>query len=588
MGFKRTRKRSNVQQIASYGQLEPKNLLAGISVSAGTLQLFGTDAPENSVVSISGSTLTATLSGFETQTFNASSVQEIVFVGLGGNDRFTNNTSIPASAFGNDGNDRLNGGSGRDFLGGGAGSDELNGNGGNDILYAGDDANSTDTLRGGDGDDSLLGGPGVNTLVGDAGDDLLIGGPQNDRALGGDGDDTIYPGPGDDRVNTGNGNNHVTAFDGDDVIVGGPGDDVIYGGKGQDDINGGGGRDTIGGQEDDDTLVGGSGNDFIVGGSGDDVISGGAGNDSLFGDVGNDVITGGAGNDSIHGYFGNDRLFGGPGNDGVYGENGRDAVSGGSGTDSVFGGSGVDRFLELSGDTQFDLGAGDVQVFFVNGLSRWNDAEIEIIDRGLDKLQTAAGGTRILTDSLDDSPLRITKEANVGISGESGTNFLEAQVFFFPGETTVDIQSYERTISIREFDETDEDEVGFTVDTVIHEIAHSWDSFFEIDDTLSGQGSIWTRFLALSGWRNTAASGFTKSGLQTLEPFDIQFVNGSPQARVLDWYYRDSADFARNYGFTSPKEDWATVWEAALSDDPTDRVGIEDKVALVEEFFRRI
>lgn len=588
MKNKRTRKRTGSKQLTNYDHLEPKNLLAGISLDGGTLQLFGTDAPENSVVSISGSTLTATLSGFQTETFAASSVTEIVFVGLGGNDSFTNNTSLPSSAYGNDGNDRLNGGSGRDFLGGGAGDDDLRGNGGNDILFAGNDPNSTDVLRGGDGDDSVLGGPGINTLIGDAGDDLLIGDAQDDIAFGGNGNDIIYPGLGNDTVNTGNGNNVVGAFDGDDIIVGGSGDDTIYGGQGQDTIDGGGGSDVIAGQEGDDILSGGNGVDFIFGGDGDDEISGDAGNDSLFGDLGDDVIFGGSGNDSIQGYFGNDRLYGGSGNDGVFGGDGIDGLSGGTGSDFIGGGDGADRFLELAGDNQFDFNNEDVILLFRNGTSNWNDSEIEIIDRGLAKLQLATGGTRILSDSLDESPIVITKNSSGGNEGEGGFNSLFSEFTFFPGQTTLESETFDRSIVIAEFDETDEDEAEFAVDTIIHEIAHSWDSTREIGDTLSGQGSIWTRFLALSGWRNTAASGFTQASLQTLEPFDIEFVNGTPQARVLDWYFSNTADFARNYGRTTPQEDWATVWEAALSDDPEDRVGIEDKIALVENFFRRI
>jgi len=428
----------------------------------------------------------------------------------------------------------------------------------------------------------VLGGPGINTLFGDAGNDIIFGGVEDDTVFGGTGDDTIWPGLGNDTVNTGSGTNTVGAFDGDDIIVGGSGDDLIYGGQGQDTIDGGGGNDVIAGQEGDDEISGGSGTDFVFGGDGDDRISGDAGNDSLFGDRGDDVILGGNGDDYIQGYFGNDRLFGGLGNDGVYGDDGDDGVSGGRGDDEVGGGDGEDRFLEIFGDVQFDLNdEEDVTILFASGTAIWDTTEIEIIDRGLAKLQEATGGTRILTDSLDESPLRITKN-------ELGANALFSEFTFFEGATTLESETFERRIEISEFDQTDEGEVEFAIDTIIHEIGHSWDSFREIDDTLSGQGSIWTRFLALSGWRNSAASGFTRSSFQTLEPFDIEFVSGAPQARVLDWYYRNSADFARDYGRTSPKEDWATVWEATLSDDPEDRVGIEDKVALVEEFLRRI
>jgi hemolysin type calcium-binding protein len=61
----------------------------------------------------------------------------------------------------------------------------------------------------GSGNDTLIGGPGNDTLVGQQGNDKLVGGPGNDKAFGGPGKDIIDCGPG----------KH-------DIGVGGPGKDL--------------------------------------------------------------------------------------------------------------------------------------------------------------------------------------------------------------------------------------------------------------------------------------------------------------------------------------------------------------------------
>jgi Ca2+-binding RTX toxin-like protein len=102
-----------------------------------------------------------------------SQVTTIRFFGNGGNDRFTNDTSVNSFAFGQAGNDSLTGGSGRDVLMGGANSDTLRGRGNHDILVGGAGA---DFLFGGNGRDLLIGGTGVDLLAGGSGQDILIGG----------------------------------------------------------------------------------------------------------------------------------------------------------------------------------------------------------------------------------------------------------------------------------------------------------------------------------------------------------------------------------------------------------------------------
>jgi Ca2+-binding RTX toxin-like protein len=76
---------------------------------------------------------------------------------LAGNDfvHLAGSIRVPATVYGDAGNDRIKGGAGADLLVGGDGNDWLNGHTGNDVLI------------GGAGADRLLGGPG---------DDLLIAG----------------------------------------------------------------------------------------------------------------------------------------------------------------------------------------------------------------------------------------------------------------------------------------------------------------------------------------------------------------------------------------------------------------------------
>jgi Ca2+-binding RTX toxin-like protein len=103
-------------------------------------------------------------------------VNEIRFFGNGGNDLFTNDTSVRSAAFGQAGRDTLVGGSGRDLLNGGSEADVLRGRGGDDILVGG---SGNDSLVGGVGRDLLIGGLGSDTLSGGSGEDILIGGTTN-------------------------------------------------------------------------------------------------------------------------------------------------------------------------------------------------------------------------------------------------------------------------------------------------------------------------------------------------------------------------------------------------------------------------
>ena len=287
-------RKSKTTNVDQYSVLEPKNLLASVSFSGGVITIGGTTGNDNATVSISGSNVSVVQPGFDTETFAASSVTSITFIGRAGNDFFENTTSIPSSAFGQAGNDTLIGGSGNDTLAGNIGNDIIRGNGGVDRLVAG---NGDDDVEGGAGNDTILGTAGVNTLRGDAGNDLIFGGNDVDTIFGGDGDDQLSGNGADDTIRGGNGTDSVNAGPGNDDIDGEGGDDFLFGQAGDDVIVGGGGNDRVGGNGGDDILRGGTGNDLLSAGTGDDELFGEAGNDRLFVIAGNNTLNGGAGTD---------------------------------------------------------------------------------------------------------------------------------------------------------------------------------------------------------------------------------------------------------------------------------------------------
>jgi len=284
------RRRNNFK--FAYQNLEPRKMLATISLADGVLFLRGSTGADVATVSISGGNVNAAITGAETASFPLSDVDSIRFAGLDGNDRFTNSTAIDSVAYGQAGNDTLIGGDGNDRLIAGSGNDVLRGEGGDDELRGGIDGEKE--LLGGDGNDRLFGGTNGNEIRGGAGDDVVFGGPEIDIVFGDSGDDELYPGHGDNVVRGGTGDDLVIAGLGDDEIFGEDGNDRIYSSLGDDVADGGNGDDTIVAANGDDTLIGGTGNDYLSGGGGEDKLDGGTGDDRLRGDGGDDQLVGGS------------------------------------------------------------------------------------------------------------------------------------------------------------------------------------------------------------------------------------------------------------------------------------------------------
>lgn len=286
------RKSSPIQSQLHYDQCESRQLLATITLN-GTELLIGGDPQDNiATVSFSGNEVVASLAGDLTASFQSFEVETIRFVGLGGNDQFTNRTSLPSFAFGQAGDDILIGGSGNDRLVGGTGTDTLTGNEGDDELRGG--ADGTKEIDGGPGNDRLFGGTGINTIRGGSGNDVIYGGSMADMIFGGDGDDFLFPGHGENVVYAGDGNDTVIAGVDADMIFGEAGNDRLYAGAGDDEVDGGDGNDAVIGRTGNDILKGGQGNDYMRGNDGDDLLEGQGGDDRLQGDRGNDRLVGGS------------------------------------------------------------------------------------------------------------------------------------------------------------------------------------------------------------------------------------------------------------------------------------------------------
>ena len=119
-----------------YNELEPKHLLAGISLRTidgfQTLNIAGTTGDDVASIQADGSLIHASLNSTN-QTFNRSDIQRIRFTGDAGNDSFTNQSNISAYAHGGDGNDTIRSGFGDDTVYGGDGNDSLTGQNGNDF-----------------------------------------------------------------------------------------------------------------------------------------------------------------------------------------------------------------------------------------------------------------------------------------------------------------------------------------------------------------------------------------------------------------------------------------------------------------------
>ncbi|MBV6633808.1 MAG: tandem-95 repeat protein [Alphaproteobacteria bacterium] len=287
-----------------------------------------------------------------------------IFIGGPDDDLFDGDDSVspigdendPDLAYGNGGNDELDGGDENDTIYGGDGNDTLTGGDGADLIYGEDDDDliyadaGADTAHGGAGNDVIYGLDGDDTLSGEDGDDLIYGGFGNDLIDAGAGADTVWGDfqdgnfvGGADTIYGGTGNDLIYANLSTDLVHGGDDADSVFGGQSADLLFGDGGNDLLSGNRESDTIVGGGGADTIFG----DVVISEAGGDSLLGGNGTDLVYGNEGNDTVYGEAGNDTLYGGQGFDDIYGGDGSDLIFGGVATDTIRGAAGDDTIIDF-------------------------------------------------------------------------------------------------------------------------------------------------------------------------------------------------------------------------------------------------
>lgn len=320
---------------------------------------------------------------------------------------------------------------------------------------------------------------------------------------------------------------------------------VAYGFGGNDVFNGGSNVDTLWGQNGEDTLRGVAGNDFLYGG-----------NDS-------DTLEGGSGVDTLYGQNGNDHLFGGSGDDLLYGGAGMDGLFGDAGLDTYNGGSGGDRFLNdpNEGHQYFaDFGSEDVQMHFSSapyrsfningtltnwGAGQWSTQDILQMDKAFEVLARRTGNNILLVD----------------VDGDELTFFRHS--IYSDDNPNASYTAYNNGGDMYFSDNVFNSE-NSVFRTVVHEIAHNWDTAEEVNVRLPGQGAtIIGGFQSISGWSNSPLLG--------------QFFDGYDVSLDGEWSHLSNATFSRNYGRTNPFEDFATVAEEYFMEfDGRDQGGLSD------------
>ena len=187
--------------------MEGRRMLTGsgatIILSGTTIEVFGSNNGDTGVVAMKHGAVDVSVSnsqGSDDVQFPASEVGAIEYFGGGGNNNFTNATSLTGYLYGGSGDNVLTGGSGVDYL--------FATSGGTNVLNAG---SGFETLQ-------AFGG-GTNILNGGSGDDTMFTFAGNDRITGGSGSNLILTFGGQNVVDGGSGDSTVIDFTGEDVII---------------------------------------------------------------------------------------------------------------------------------------------------------------------------------------------------------------------------------------------------------------------------------------------------------------------------------------------------------------------------------
>jgi Ca2+-binding RTX toxin-like protein len=361
---------------------------------------------------------------------------------------------------------------------------------------------------------------------------------------------------------------------GSDTVYGSELDETIRGGRFSDTIYGNGGDDTIFGDESDDTIYGGSGDDVIHGGADQDTIYGDSGKDRIYGNSGNDIIRGGSNHDDlfggsgidfIYGNSGNDRIFGGTHDDYMYGDSGHDSMFGGSGRDWYTGGTGNDRFLKSAVDSYrfLDRRSWDATITFEDTSGNfnnqgvtyyagsWSESDINQVDKAMQLMVNV---------TQNNSLLRGRNGSDVTLLRRGGDNDRTSFVWGWNDGTRITITSNAFVFDPRLA-------AGNNVNpAVVHEFAHFWDETHE--------NPFVQQFRDTVGWRQIASWDFwtSRNGLTHSDGKN-------------DWWFRtaESDQFAREYGKTNPKEDFATAMTAYVMTKNNIRYELAEPTESVQE-----
>lgn len=347
-------------------------------------------------------------------------------MGGAGDDHVVLLRGTDASAFGDNGNDTIEG----SYF-----SSKLFGGQGNDLLISHGLNGSTTKIDGGLGSDTMLGGIGDDIYFVDDAADVVIDASYStgnevrssvNYALTDSSNVYLLELEGSGAI-LGQGNssdNSLTGNDFDNILIGLSGDDIFYGELGNDSCIGGDGNDIFYGEGGSDTYVGGAGDDrYMVADASDIVVEdANQGVDSVVattsytlsenienieiesagsatGNSSNNIIRGSDFNNTLSGLAGNDSLIGGQGDDLLLGGDGDDTLSGGGNTDSLSGGNGDDVYL----------------------ISNVNEVIFENAGEGTDTV--IVGGSYTLSNNLENSTLQLAT-ANSGLIGNTLNNVL--------------------------------------------------------------------------------------------------------------------------------------------------------------------
>ncbi len=290
---------------------------------------------------------------------------------------------------------------------------------------------------------------------------------------------------------------------------------------------------------------------------------GNAGNDTFKNRFGDTVCSipcladGGSGNDTLIGGCGNDYLYGGDGNDILDGGGGDDMIIGGIGTNRFYNhGTGSSAFVWMGND---HWAAGNVNystdalmVFSATGhdgkssylysgvnfeYRPWTETEVfAVVDVVAHAYEVIGNYTFFQHSTYDDRSIRFCLTDNREVSF-AGITVYESAIIFAVNKG------------------------GLNSSTIIHEVAHLW-NFGMTNSYWGNSNPYWNEFWSIS-WQNE--NGTIKSN------------------SVL-------GDFARDYGRTNPREDWATA--VALVVYGTNPSGYTEKwlekVNVVNKLFDRI